>query len=131
MTNMARMEMLATVCMRFLVALVEKKIHLEKQNNVRNDQESLCKERELQLRRTPSARCRWAAPLDGRQRQRPELGWRRLSTGQTHQRSAGKPSGGDTIKSLFHTPTPVLMLHTLKLLTQLGVEQNAWQQTRK
>lgn len=32
MTNMARMEMLATVCMRFLVALVEKQAEAEFQN---------------------------------------------------------------------------------------------------
>lgn len=59
------------------------------------------KKLELQLRRTPSARCRWAAPLDGRQRQRPELGWRRLSKGQTHQRSAGNPVEGTQLRACF------------------------------
>lgn len=56
---------------------------------------------DLQWRRTLSAQCRWAAPLDGRQRRRPELGWCRLSKGQTHQRSAGKPAVGTQLRACF------------------------------
>lgn len=51
--------------------------------------------------RTLSARCRWAALPDGRQRRRPELGWCRLSKGQTHQRSAGNPVEGTQLRACF------------------------------
>lgn len=70
-------------------------------DDVRSDQEARCQGMDSPWRRTLSAPCRWAAPLGGRQRRTPGLGWCRLSKGQTHQRSAGRPAAATQLGACF------------------------------